>query len=156
MHIHLIGVAGTAMATLAANVATGGAIASLGSDAGVYPPMSDFLRAERIEVSRATTRRTWMPPPDLVVVGNAISRGNVELEAVLDRRQRYCSLPGADSRRVLVGLRFDRVSGHARQDHDHGMVAWVLTHAGLDPRSSSAALPATSTRAFASAPAATS
>ena len=92
MHVHLIGVAGTAMATLAAMLQHRGHRVS-GSDAGVYPPMSDFLRNEHIEVHDGYDASHVDPAADLVVVGNAISRGNVELETVLSRRQRYCSLP---------------------------------------------------------------
>ncbi|HWI16714.1 MAG TPA: Mur ligase domain-containing protein, partial [Vicinamibacterales bacterium] len=92
MRIHLIGVAGTAMATLAAMLKQKGHEVS-GSDEHVYPPMSDFLAAERINVLEGYRPEHLEPRPDLVVVGNAISRGNAELEAVLDRGIRYASLP---------------------------------------------------------------
>ena len=94
MHIHLIGVCGTAMATLAALLKSRGHDVR-GSDQHVYPPMSDFLVAEGI-----TTMSGYLPEHitsdiDLVVVGNAISRGNPELEVVLERKIRHCSLPEA-------------------------------------------------------------
>jgi len=132
VHIHLIGVAGTAMATLAAMLQHRGHRVS-GSDAGVYPPMSDFLRAEHIEVHDGYDASHVDPAVDLVVVGNAISRGNVELEAVLSRRQRYCSLP----ERIRDEFLWDRhpivIAGTHGKTTTTSMIAWVLTHAGLDP-----------------------
>jgi UDP-N-acetylmuramate: L-alanyl-gamma-D-glutamyl-meso-diaminopimelate ligase len=132
VHIHLIGVAGTAMATLAAMLQRRGHRVT-GSDAGVYPPMSDFLRAEHIEVHDGYDASHVDPTADLVVVGNAISRGNPELEVVLSRRQRYCSLP----ERVRDEFLWDRlpivVSGTHGKTTTTSMVGWVLTHAGLDP-----------------------
>ena len=132
MHIHLIGVAGTAMATLAAMLQRRGHRVT-GSDAGVYPPMSDFLAAERIEVFDGYDAAHVDPTADLVVVGNAISRGNPELEAVLARRQRYCSLP----ERVRDEFLWDRdpivVAGTHGKTTTTSLIAWVLTHAGLDP-----------------------
>ncbi|BCS33879.1 UDP-N-acetylmuramate--L-alanyl-gamma-D-glutamyl-meso-2,6-diaminoheptandioate ligase [Luteitalea sp. TBR-22] len=132
MHIHLIGVAGTAMATLAAMLQRRGHRVT-GSDAGVYPPMSDFLRAEAIEVHEGYAAEHVDPSADLVVVGNAISRGNPELEAVLARRQRYCSLP----ERIRDEFLWERhpivVSGTHGKTTTTSLVAWVLTHAGLDP-----------------------
>ncbi|MGH9221807.1 MAG: Mur ligase domain-containing protein, partial [Vicinamibacterales bacterium] len=92
--IHLIGVCGTAMATLAAMLKHCGHDVT-GSDEHVYPPMSDFLAAERITVLQGYTPEHITTAIDLVVVGNAISRGNAELEAVLERRMRHCSLPEA-------------------------------------------------------------
>ncbi len=132
MHIHLIGVAGTAMATLAAMLQRRGHRVT-GSDAGVYPPMSDFLRAEHIEVHDGYDASHVDPAADLVVVGNAISRGNVELETVLSRRQRYCSLP----ERIRDEFLWERdpivIAGTHGKTTTTSMVAWVLTHAGLDP-----------------------
>ena len=90
--IHLIGVCGTAMATLAAMLKRKGFDVQ-GSDQDVYPPMSEFLAAERIPAWSGYNADHITGDIDLVVVGNAISRGNAELEAVLDRKIRYCSLP---------------------------------------------------------------
>ena len=150
MHIHLIGVAGTAMATLAAMLQRRGHRVT-GSDAGVYPPMSDFLRAERIEVFEGYDTAHVDPDADMVVVGNAISRGNVELETVLERRQRYCSLP----ERIRDEFLWDRdpivVSGTHGKTTTTSMVAWVLTFADLDPSLLVGGIAATSTPAIASA-----
>ena len=82
MKIHLIGVCGTAMATLAALLKQRGHDVR-GSDQNVYPPMSDFLAAEGIRTLSGYAAENLTPDIDLVVVGNAISRGNPELEAVL-------------------------------------------------------------------------
>ncbi len=132
VHIHLIGVAGTAMATLAAMLQRRGHRVT-GSDAGVYPPMSDFLRTEGIDVHHGYDASHVAPTADLVVIGNAISRGNPELEVVLARRQRYCSLP----ERIRDEFLWDRhpivVAGTHGKTTTTSMVAWVLTHAGCDP-----------------------
>jgi len=92
--IHLIGICGTAMATLAALLKRGGQDVQ-GSDENVYPPMSAFLESERIRTFSGYDAARITEDIDVVVVGNAISRGNTELEAVLDRKLRYCSLPEA-------------------------------------------------------------
>ncbi|HEY6508835.1 MAG TPA: Mur ligase domain-containing protein, partial [Vicinamibacterales bacterium] len=92
--IHLIGVCGTAMATLAALLKSRGHRVQ-GSDENVYPPMSDFLVTEAVTAFSGYSADRITADLDLVVVGNAISRGNPELEAVLERRIRYCSLPEA-------------------------------------------------------------
>src|SRR5262245_53191276 len=91
-HVHLIGICGTAMASLAGMLQIRG-FRLTGSDAAAYPPMSDFLATLGIPVSQPFSESNLTPPPDLVVVGNAISRGNVELEHVLDQRIPFCSLP---------------------------------------------------------------
>src|SRR4029077_13298676 len=78
-HIHLIGICGTAMASLAGMLAERGFHVT-GSDAAAYPPMSDFLQSLNIPVAQPFAADNLNPAPDLVVVGNAISRGNVELE----------------------------------------------------------------------------
>jgi len=120
------------MATLAAMLQRRGHRVT-GSDAGVYPPMSDFLHAEGIDVHHSYDPSHVAPTADLVVVGNAISRGNHELEAVLERRQRYCSLP----ERIRDEFLWDRhpivVAGTHGKTTTTSMVAWVLTHAGCDP-----------------------
>src|SRR5436305_14387539 len=91
-HIHLIGICGTAMASLAGMLKQQG-IHVTGSDAAAYPPMSDFLAALSIPISQPYSEANLNPRPDMVVVGNAISRGNPELEYVLDERIAMRSLP---------------------------------------------------------------
>ena len=92
--IHLIGLCGAAMATLAAMLKTKG-FDVRGSDQNVYPPMSEFLADQQITIFDGYQAEHITADLDLVIVGNAISRGNVELEEVLDRKIRYCSLPEA-------------------------------------------------------------
>jgi UDP-N-acetylmuramate: L-alanyl-gamma-D-glutamyl-meso-diaminopimelate ligase len=82
-HIHLVGICGTAMASLAGMLKQRGFHVT-GSDAAAYPPMSDFLAGLGIPVAQPYCDANLDPRPDLVVIGNAISRGNVELERVLD------------------------------------------------------------------------
>src|SRR5262249_43185949 len=104
MRVHLIGVCGTAMATLAALLKQKG-FDVRGSDQDVYPPMSDFLAAEGIHALSGYRAEHITSDLDLVIVGNAISRGNPELEEVLDRKIRYCSLPEAIREHFLWGAR---------------------------------------------------
>jgi len=91
-HVHLIGICGTAMASLAGMLKQRG-LRVTGSDAAAYPPMSDFLASLRIPVSQPFSPKNLEPRPDVVVVGNAISRGNVELEELLDQHIPFLSLP---------------------------------------------------------------
>jgi UDP-N-acetylmuramate: L-alanyl-gamma-D-glutamyl-meso-diaminopimelate ligase len=132
MRIHLIGACGTAMGTLAALLKQRGHDVS-GSDEHVYPPMSDFLRAEGIRLLEGYRDAHVADPLDLVVVGNAISRGNPELEAVLDRRLRYCSLPEAVRDFFLWGTESVVVAGTHGKTTTTSLTGWLLTHAGLDP-----------------------
>src|SRR5678815_2564844 len=108
--IHLIGICGTAMATLAALLKRRGYDVR-GSDQNVYPPMSDFLAAEGIPIMTGYAADHIGNEVDLAVVGNAISRGNAELESVLERKIRYCSLPEAVRDHFLWGARSIVVAG---------------------------------------------
>jgi UDP-N-acetylmuramate: L-alanyl-gamma-D-glutamyl-meso-diaminopimelate ligase len=130
--IHLIGICGTAMATLAAMLKRRG-LDVRGSDQDVYPPMSDFLAAEGIPVSSGYRAEHITSDLDLVVVGNAISRGNAELEEVLDRKIRYCSLPEAIRDNFLWGARSVVIAGTHGKTTTTSLTGWVLTHGGLDP-----------------------
>jgi len=130
--IHLIGVCGTAMATLAALLRHRGHDVR-GSDQNVYPPMSDFLAAEGIVTMSGYSPDHVADSPDLVVVGNAISRGNAELEAVLERKLRYCSLPEAVRDQFLWGARSIVLAGTHGKTTTTSLTGWLLTHAGFDP-----------------------
>jgi UDP-N-acetylmuramate: L-alanyl-gamma-D-glutamyl-meso-diaminopimelate ligase len=132
MRIHLIGVAGTAMATLAALLKHRGHEVS-GSDEHVYPPMSDFLAAERINVMEGYQADHLSAVPDLVVVGNAISRGNAELEAVLDRGIRYASLPETIRDQWLWDADSIVIAGTHGKTTTTALTGWLLTAAGADP-----------------------
>jgi UDP-N-acetylmuramate: L-alanyl-gamma-D-glutamyl-meso-diaminopimelate ligase len=132
MHIHLIGVCGTAMATLAALLKHKGHDVR-GSDQGIYPPMSDFLREEQILTFDAYDAAHITSDIDLVVVGNAISRGNRELEEVLDRKMRYCSLPEAIRDHFLWGARSIVIAGTHGKTTTTSLTGWLLVHGGADP-----------------------
>ena len=131
MKIHLIGVAGTAMATLAALLKHRGHDVS-GSDEHVYPPMSDFLAAERINVLEGY-KAEHLGTPDLVVVGNAISRGNAELETLLDRGLRYASLPETIRDQFLWDADSIVIAGTHGKTTTTSLAGWLLTAAGADP-----------------------
>jgi UDP-N-acetylmuramate: L-alanyl-gamma-D-glutamyl-meso-diaminopimelate ligase len=130
--IHLIGICGTAMATLAALLRSRGHHVQ-GSDQNVYPPMSDFLAAERITTFSGYSADHITSALDLVVVGNAISRGNPELEEVLERKIRYCSLPEIIREQFLWGARSIVVAGTHGKTTTTSLAGWLLTHGGLDP-----------------------
>src|SRR3989441_7526270 len=130
--IHLIGVCGTAMATLAALLKRRGHDVR-GSDQNVYPPMSDFLAAEGIPIMTGYAAEHIGPEIDLVVVGNAISRSNAELERVLERKIRYCSLPEAVRDHFLWGARSIVLAGTHGKTTTTSLTGWLLTHGRLDP-----------------------
>ena len=120
------------MATLAAMLKRKGADVQ-GSDQDVYPPMSDFLELEGIRVLSGYRAEHVTGELDLVIVGNAISRGNPELEEVLDRKIRYCSLPEAIRDHFLWGARSIVIAGTHGKTTTTALTGWVLTSAGLDP-----------------------
>jgi len=130
--VHFIGICGTAMATVAAMLKQKGFRVS-GSDQDVYPPMSDFLAAEGIPALAGYRAEHITADLDLVVVGNAISRGNPELEEVLDRRIRYCSLPEVIREQFLWGARSVVIAGTHGKTTTAALAGWVLTSGGLDP-----------------------
>ncbi len=130
--IHLIGICGTAMATLAALLRSRGHDVR-GSDQNMYPPMSDFLSAEGIRTMTGYSAEHVTDDVDLVVVGNAISRGNPELEAVLERKLRYCSLPEAIRDHFLWGARSIVLAGTHGKTTTTSLTGWLLTHGRLDP-----------------------
>ena len=120
------------MATLAALLKHGGNDVS-GSDEHVYPPMSDFLAAEGITVLEGYRPEHVAGALDLVVVGNAISRGNAELEAVLDRNLRYTSLPEAIRDHWLWNAQSIVIAGTHGKTTTTALTGWLLTAAGADP-----------------------
>jgi UDP-N-acetylmuramate: L-alanyl-gamma-D-glutamyl-meso-diaminopimelate ligase len=120
------------MATLAAMLKRKG-LDVRGSDQDVYPPMSDFLAAEGIPTLAGYHAAHITGDLDLVIVGNAISRGNPELEEVLDRKVRYCSLPEAIREHFLWGARSIVIAGTHGKTTTTALTGWVLAHAGADP-----------------------
>jgi len=131
-HIHLIGICGTAMASLAGMLKQRGFHVT-GSDAAAYPPMSDFLQGLDIPVAQPFDPRNLDSRPDLVVIGNAISRGNAELEFVLDERIPFCSLPQLLHEEFLRGKEVLVVAGTHGKTTTTSMLAWIFHAAGLQP-----------------------
>src|SRR5882762_4326218 len=131
-HIHLIGICGTAMASLAGMLKHRG-FSVTGSDAAAYPPMSTFLESLNIPLAQPFAESNLKPCPDLVVVGNAISRGNVELEHVLDERIAFCSLPQILHDEFLMGKEVLVVAGTHGKTTTTSMLAWIFETAGLRP-----------------------
>jgi UDP-N-acetylmuramate: L-alanyl-gamma-D-glutamyl-meso-diaminopimelate ligase len=131
-HIHLIGICGTAMASLAGMLKQRG-FKVTGSDAAAYPPMSDFLASLGIPVAEPYGEANLQPHPDLVVVGNAISRGNVELEYLLDHRIPFCSLPQILHDEFLHGREVIVVAGTHGKTTTTSMLAWIFQSAGKRP-----------------------
>jgi UDP-N-acetylmuramate: L-alanyl-gamma-D-glutamyl-meso-diaminopimelate ligase len=131
-HIHLIGICGTAMASLAGMLKQRGFHVT-GSDAAAYPPMSTFLESMGISVAQPFGEANLSPRPDVVVVGNAISRGNVELEHVLDERIPFRSLPQILHDQFLAGKEVLVVAGTHGKTTTTSMLAWIFETAGLRP-----------------------
>jgi len=131
-HVHLIGICGTAMASLAGMLQQRGHRVS-GSDNAVYPPMSDFLARLGIAVAQPFAEENLDPRPDLVVVGNAISRGNVELERVLDERIPLTSMAALLHEEFLRGHETIGVAGTHGKTTTTSIVASLLDAGGLDP-----------------------
>jgi len=131
-HIHLIGICGTAMASLAGMLKQRG-FRVTGSDAAAYPPMSEFLSELGIPVAQPFDARNLDPRPDLVVVGNAISRGNAELEHLLDQRIPFCSLPQLLREEFLQSKEVLVVAGTHGKTTTTSMLAWIFHTAGMQP-----------------------
>src|SRR5437667_553386 len=130
--VHLIGICGTAMASLAGMLKQRGFHVT-GSDAAAYPPMSDFLGSLGIPVSQPFTEKNLTPRPDLVVVGNVISRGNVELEHVLNERIPFCSMPQILHDEFLRGKEVLLVAGTHGKTTTTSMLAWIFHSSGQQP-----------------------
>ncbi|MCX6875281.1 MAG: UDP-N-acetylmuramate:L-alanyl-gamma-D-glutamyl-meso-diaminopimelate ligase [Verrucomicrobia bacterium] len=129
---HFTGICGTAMGAVAAAMKQRGFTVS-GSDASVYPPMSDFLRSRGITLSEGYREENIPADTDVVIIGNAISRGNPEAEAALERKLLYHSLPEVMKEFFLRGKRNLVVTGTHGKTTTASMLAWLLRHAGRDP-----------------------
>lgn len=132
MHVHILGICGTFMGSLALLARELGHRVS-GSDANVYPPMSTQLREAGIELLEGYAAVNLEPCPDLVVIGNALSRGNPEVEAVLDRHLHYVSGPQWLAEHVLPGRKVIAAAGTHGKTTTASLVAWLLESAGLSP-----------------------
>ncbi|MFH1572652.1 MAG: UDP-N-acetylmuramate:L-alanyl-gamma-D-glutamyl-meso-diaminopimelate ligase [Acidobacteriota bacterium] len=130
--IHFIGICGTGMASLAAMLKERGYEVS-GSDEGVYPPMSDFLAERQIPVHPGFDFAHLRPEPDLVVIGNTLSRGNPEIEYVLNFRIPYTSFPAAVRDFFLRDRTCTVVAGTHGKTTTTAMIAWGLHVGGRRP-----------------------
>jgi UDP-N-acetylmuramate: L-alanyl-gamma-D-glutamyl-meso-diaminopimelate ligase len=130
--IHFTGIGGTAMAAAAAALLDKG-FAVTGSDQNVYEPMASFLASKKIPVMSGYDEKNLAHKPDLVVIGNAISRGNAEAEFVLDHKLRYCSLPELLREFFIRGKRSLVVSGTHGKTTTTSLLTWVFEHNGLNP-----------------------
>ena len=131
-HIHLVAVCGVGMASLA-GLLQSRSYRVTGSDQNVYPPMSTYLADIGIGVLPGFHPAHVTPRPDLVVIGNAVSRGNPEAQAVLEQNIPYISFPQALGQ-FLIGSRSSLVvAGTHGKTTTSALAAWVLTRAGLDP-----------------------
>ena len=130
--VHFTGIGGTAMASAAGAMKEKG-FSVTGSDQNVYPPMSTFLAERKIEVMNGYAERNLAHKPDLVIIGNAISRGNPEAEFVLDHKLRYCSLPELLKEFFIRGKRSIVVAGTHGKTTTTSLLTWVFEHNGLNP-----------------------
>jgi UDP-N-acetylmuramate: L-alanyl-gamma-D-glutamyl-meso-diaminopimelate ligase len=130
--IYFLAICGTAMASLAAMLKSKG-YDVYGSDDGVYPPMNTFLAENNIPTYSGFDPAHLQPRPDLVVVGNVISRGNIEIEEILAQHLPYISLPDALREFIIRGHRSIVVTGTHGKTTTSALLAWIFTHAGCDP-----------------------
>ncbi len=130
--VHFVGICGTAMASAAVAMQEKGYRVT-GSDANVYPPMSTFLADRQIEVMSGYAEKNLAHKPDLVVIGNAISRGNPEAELALEQKLRYCSLPELLKEFFIRGKRSLVVTGTHGKTTTTSLLTWVFEHNGYNP-----------------------
>jgi UDP-N-acetylmuramate: L-alanyl-gamma-D-glutamyl-meso-diaminopimelate ligase len=132
MNLHILGICGTFMGGVA-QIARSLGHQVTGSDQNVYPPMSDQLTALGIELMNGYKPEHLDPAPDLVIVGNTLSRGNSELESVLNRRLPYISGPEWLYQEVLNNKHVLAVSGTHGKTTTTTILSWILEYAGLNP-----------------------
>ena len=130
--IHLIAVCGTGMGALACMLKDLGFEVS-GSDQKVYPPMSVFLKQKGIQIKDGFKADNLSHAPDLVIVGNAVSRDNPEVEELHRLGLNFCSMPQALNRFVAAGKHTLLVSGTHGKTTTSSILAWILYEAGFDP-----------------------
>jgi UDP-N-acetylmuramate: L-alanyl-gamma-D-glutamyl-meso-diaminopimelate ligase len=130
--IHFAGICGTAMASVAALLQQRGYHIT-GSDDNVYPPMSTFLESRGIPILNGYRAENLDISPDLIVIGNAMKRGNPEVERALEQRLNFCSLPEVVREFLLRGKHCIVVSGTHGKTTTTSLIAWLFTNAGLKP-----------------------
>jgi UDP-N-acetylmuramate-alanine ligase len=131
-HIHLLGIAGAAMAPVAGMLQERGYRVT-GSDVGVYPPASTLLDSLGIRWSDGYRQENLKPAPDLVVIGNVIARGNAELEYILDEKIPYCSMAQLLEDFFIAGHKSIVVAGTHGKTTTTAMLAWIFHVAGRRP-----------------------
>src|SRR5450432_287117 len=132
MHVHILGIGGTFMGGVAA-IAKAAGFRVTGSDLNVYPPMSTQLEALGIELIQGYGAEQLDLRPDIVVVGNALSRGSPVVEAMLDRGMAYTSGPQLLAEHVLREKHVIAVAGTHGKTTTTAMLTWILEDAGLAP-----------------------
>lgn len=132
MHIHILGICGTFMAGLAALAKQLGHTVT-GSDAAAYPPMSTQLESLGIECRTGYSPENLLPLPDYVVIGNALSRGNPEVEVLFNQGLPYISGPQWLAEHVLTKRWVLAIAGTHGKTTTSSMLAWILEDAGLSP-----------------------
>ena len=132
MHIHILGICGTFMGSLALLAREMGFEVS-GSDQGVYPPMSTQLEEQGIKLQEGYKPEHLQPAPDLVVIGNAMSRGNPAVEYILNQGLPYTSGPRFLAEKILPGRWVLAAAGTHGKTTTASMLAWVLEYAGMSP-----------------------
>ena len=131
-HVHLLGIAGSAMSPVAGMLKERGFHVT-GSDVNVYPPASTLLDSLGIRWNEGYRPENLQPAPDLAVIGNAISRGNAELEYILDEKIPYCSMPQLLEEYFLPGKTSIVVAGTHGKTTTTAMLAWIFQTAGRRP-----------------------
>ena len=131
-HVHFLGICGTAMGAVATAMRAQGFTVT-GTDDKVYPPMSTFLKQQGITLTEGYREENLPADADVIVVGNAISRGNPELEAVLNRKLYYLSLPETLKQFFLRGKHNLVITGTHGKTTTTSLLAWILQDAGLAP-----------------------
>ncbi|MBQ9835321.1 MAG: UDP-N-acetylmuramate:L-alanyl-gamma-D-glutamyl-meso-diaminopimelate ligase [Akkermansia sp.] len=131
-HVHFLGICGTAMGAVASAMARKGYVVT-GTDANVYPPMSTFLESEGIRIFQGYKPENIPDEADLIVIGNAMSRGNAEVEAVLERNLRYKSLPETMKEYFLWGKHNYVVTGTHGKTTTTSMLTWLMEANEMNP-----------------------
>lgn len=131
-HIHFLGICGTAMGSVAAAMRDKG-FTITGQDLNVYPPMSTFLESKGVAITPGFDPADIPASVDLIVIGNAMSRGNPAVESVLNRKLLYFSLPETLKHFVLHGRHNLVVTGTHGKTTTTSILAWIFESAGLEP-----------------------
>ncbi|MGA1868863.1 MAG: UDP-N-acetylmuramate:L-alanyl-gamma-D-glutamyl-meso-diaminopimelate ligase [bacterium] len=132
MHIHIIAICGTGMASLAGMLKEAGFTVT-GSDHNAYPPMSTIIENLGIKLIHEFAPANLDPPPDLIIVGNAVSKNNPEVKAMLERGLPYCSFPAALAKFFLHDKYPVVVSGTHGKTTTSSLLSWILESSGYEP-----------------------